>query len=512
MTSAVTLALEKLVQNPIFEHVVQFLSLGAPAPVDIDLIVNFVTKQDPCCDEDLTAAEISKCSLLMQLCPDDSSRVLIKMHQVVHEVFKKYLHDKYSKEQIAAFILSYIEALSPSAQHDPLHYDLEFHISSKMMAPHLKFLLESMWLYKLVSLTNGDKRNLLQNALFSFGDICRKHFFLWAAQRYFSFALQIAKDNFDGEDQNKVRFIATVLNNQGLVYHECGEFGTAEMYHKRALDTLKELDPQNSTPEVADSFNKLGYVYYNDGQIEKAKDYFQRALEIRESLYGPEHADVAGSISNLGSVHSIMGDWDTARKLFERSHALRESIYGKVHPQVADSLSNLGILYSHIGDPDEAVHYHKQALEMRKKLFFHDHVLISDSYNNLALAYQFLGELERAKECFHSALHIREKMSGKRHPALAGLLTNCSVLYMELDELKESKSLEDRALQIRRSSPLLHLEEEEGFITSDEPGRHFKSCIMHRDAYIHAILQGAKESCVDPFPPEKYPIKVHAEI
>ena len=505
MTSAVTLALEKLVQNPIFEHVVQFLALGAPAPVDIDFIVNFVTKQDPCCDEDLTAAEISKCSLLIQLSPDDSSRVLIKMHQVVYRVFKKYLCKNYSNEQIAALILSYIETLSPSAQHDPLHYDLEFHIFSKMVAPHLKFLFLSFdKLFDLVSQTAIDKRNLLQNAFFSFGDICRKHFFLRAAQRYFSSALHIAKDDFDGEDQNKVRFIATVLNNEGLVHHENGDFVKAEMYHKRALDMLKELDSQNTTPEIADAFNKLGYVYYNCGQIKKAKDHFQRALEIRESLYGHEHADVAGSLSNLGSAHSVMGDLDTARNLFERSHALRETIYGDVHPHVADSLSNLGILYSEIGVLDKAVFFLKQALEMRKKLFFPDHVLISDSYNNLALAYLFADELEQAKECFDSALYIREKTSGQEHPALSGLLVNCSIFYMSLGELEKSKALKDRALQILQSRPLLKIKG--GFITSDEPGRDFKSCMYN---YSYGVFQSA--SCVDPFPPEKYLKSRHAK-
>ncbi|KAJ7371115.1 hypothetical protein OS493_027803 [Desmophyllum pertusum] len=67
MTSAVTLALQKLVQNNVFEHVVEFLALCAPEPIGLDVIVSFVTKQDPDLDEDLTTAEISKCSLLMQL-------------------------------------------------------------------------------------------------------------------------------------------------------------------------------------------------------------------------------------------------------------------------------------------------------------------------------------------------------------------------------------------------------------------------------------------------------------
>lgn len=101
MTSAVSLALQKLVQNHVFEHVVQFLALCAPAPVGLDMIVSFVTKQDPELDEDMTAAEISRCSLLVQLFSEDSPRTLIKVHQVVHDVFKSYLLDKCGNEKVS---------------------------------------------------------------------------------------------------------------------------------------------------------------------------------------------------------------------------------------------------------------------------------------------------------------------------------------------------------------------------------------------------------------------------
>ena len=575
MTSAVTLALKKLVQNQMFEHVVQFLAMGAPATIDIDLIVSFVTKQDPDCDEDIAAAQISKCSLLIPFCSDDSSKRLIKMHRVVHDVFREYLCQEYSKEQIAAIILSYIETLSPAAQHDPLHFDLKFHISSQLMAPHLKRLTYTIRETGFQDLTDvldtgnasRDVRNLLQSPAFlSFGDICRKHFFLREAGIYFHNALEIAKNDFDGGDKNKVNFIATVLNNLGLVHHETGDYQFAKDCHMRALEILQKLNPQSPTPEIADSYNKLGNVFFNSGKIEEAKDYFQKSLDMRKLLYGHQHPNVAASLSNLGSVHSEMGDLATARDFFQRSHVLREENYGEMHPHVADSLSNLGILYSKICSHVEAIQYHERALEMRKKLFFEDHGLIADSYNNLALAYKFAGQLEKAKECFQSALHIREKVSGKDHPVVAALLSNLGVLYMELEEMEKSKAALHCAVEIsshRMGSYLFNLglvyqrcqefdraaeyfdaaentkvkafvvtcvlepdteatcygqwvelksEDDEGsnqdptlkgFIAVDKPGQQFKS--MHR--YSYAVAQG-KSPVTDPFPLERYPINI----
>ncbi|KAJ7371118.1 hypothetical protein OS493_027806 [Desmophyllum pertusum] len=427
-----------------------FLALCAPAPIGLDVIVSFVTKQDPDLDEDLTAAEISKCSLLMQLCPDDSPRTLITMHQVVHDVFKSYVLDKSSEDDVSVLTQSCIETLSPFAQHNLLQFDLEFHISSKMMAPHLKLLsshFETPFNCKLD--LSIDKRTLLQNALLSFGDVCRKHSYFSAAKTYFEYALQIAHVDDDGDDENKVHFIATTRNHLGVVYRELGHFGKAKDHHQCALALLETFNPENPTSEIADSLNKLGNVLFSLGHFKQAKDHFYKSLKIRELLYGSEHADVAASLSNLGAVHSILDDVETAENLFQRSLAMRERIYGKVHPDVADSLSNLGLVYSKLGLFEKAIQCHKQALEMRQKLFFPDHVLISESYNNLGLTYKFVGQLEETRSCYESALRIREKILDKEHPAVAGMLSNLGVLFMDLGELQKSKDFHHRALKIR---------------------------------------------------------------
>jgi len=451
MTSAVSLALQKLVQNHVFEHVVQFLALCAPAPVGLDMIVSFVTKQDPDLDEDMTAAEISRCSLLMQLPSEDSSRPLIKVHQVVHDVFKSYLFDKHGKEKASMIsVMSYIETFATFAEHDLLQFDLEFHFLSQMMAPHLKSLsshLETMFISALD--ITSDTKCLLRNAFLSFGDVCRKHSYFYAAKTYFEYALQICNDESEDEDEGIVRFIATTRNNLGVVYRELGNFEKAKEQHQNALALLERLQLENPTSEVADSLNKLGNVLYSLGQFQEAKDYFHKSLKIREELYGNEHADVAASLCNLGVIHSVLDDLETAENFFQRSLALREIIYGKVHPEMADSLTNLGITYGKLGLFDKAIQYHKQALEMRQKLFFPDHMMISESYNNLGLAYKFAGQLQETRICYETALRIREKILDKEHPAIAGLLSNLGVLYMDLGELEKSKDFHHRALQIR---------------------------------------------------------------
>ena len=81
MTSAVSLTLQKLIKNSIFERVFQFLALCSQAPIALDVIAKYVMEMEPDIDEFLTAAEISKCGLLI---PDANNPALVRMHRVEH--------------------------------------------------------------------------------------------------------------------------------------------------------------------------------------------------------------------------------------------------------------------------------------------------------------------------------------------------------------------------------------------------------------------------------------------
>ena len=391
------------------KHVVQFLALCAPAPVGLDMIVSFVTKQYPDLDEDMTAAEISRCSLLMQLNPsEDSSRPLIKVHQVVHDVFKSHSLDKCSDEEVSVLTQSYIDTLSTFAEHNLLQFDLKFHLSSKMMAPHLKVFSSHLEASNYDSITS-DERNLHKKAFLNFGDICRAHGYLPAAKTYFEKALQIANSKEEGSDKDKMNVTATLLNNLGVVYWKLGQFEKAKDHHQQALDLLEGLNPSDPTPEIADSLNKLGNVCFSLSQFETAMDFYSKSLTMRQELYGKEDATVAASLNNLGSVHSVLGDPHTAKDFHQRSLDLAEKTYGSLHPRVADCFCNLGIVRSELRSTNEATEYHNKALEMRKELYFPEHFLISESYNNVGLMYKAQGQHSKALDCYKSALHIREK-------------------------------------------------------------------------------------------------------
>lgn len=449
MISAVTIAVEKLAQNEVFRHVVHFLGLGAPEPIDLGIIVSFVTKQDPAVDEDIAAADIAKCSLLISFISDNAPGTRIGVHNVVHDVFKRHILDKLCIEEFAVLTKTYIETLSPLVQHIPLQQDLEFHFFSKMIGPHLKMFSSNLRSPLDVS---SDQSKEVINTLLNFGDICLVHHYLIPAERYFELALEITIKEGESNDEERSKEKATILNCLGVVLCMQGKFEKSTDHHQRALALFESLNPLEPTADIADSLIKLGNVSFSRGHFEEAKGYYNKSLDIRQGIFGTNHVTVASCLNNLGCVYSALGDHHSAKDFYRRSLELEERMYGKMHSRVADSLCNLGIEFSELGLTDEAFQYHQRALEMRKELYFPNHFLISESYNNLGIMHKGMGQFEEAMHCFEVALCIREKVLPSEHPATADLLDNLGRLSMEQSEQEKAKKFLFRACDIRIES------------------------------------------------------------
>ena len=446
MTSAITIAVEKLVQDEVFRHVVPFMGLGAPEPIDLGIIVSFVAKQDPALDEDITAADIAKCSLLISFIPDNAPETRIGVHKVVHDVFKRHILDKFSIEEFAVLTKTYIETLSPLVKHIPLQQDLEFHFFSKMIAPHLKLFSSNLRSPLDVS---SDQSKEVIDTLLNFGDICLVHYYLLPAERYFELALEITIEEGEINDEDRSKVKATILNCLGVVLCMQGKFEESTDHHQRALALSESLNPLEGTADIADSLIKLGNVSYSRGRFEEAKNYYNKSLEIRKGIFGTDHITVASCLNNLGCVYSALGDHQSAKDFYQRSLDFEERMYGKMHRRVADSLCNLANEFSELGLTDEAFQYHHRALEMRKELYFPNHFLISESYNNLGMMLKGVGQFEEAMHCYEVALCIREKVLPSEHPATADLLDNLGQLCMEQGELEKAKEFHFRACDIR---------------------------------------------------------------
>ncbi|KAL9962134.1 hypothetical protein ACROYT_G031210, partial [Oculina patagonica] len=86
MTTAITLAVETLMtSDKVLGHAFSFLSVCAPQPLCLDVLINYILKADDDIeDKDLIGMKIQRCSLL--LLEEEESGVCIRVHQVVYDV------------------------------------------------------------------------------------------------------------------------------------------------------------------------------------------------------------------------------------------------------------------------------------------------------------------------------------------------------------------------------------------------------------------------------------------
>jgi predicted Ser/Thr protein kinase/tetratricopeptide (TPR) repeat protein len=100
--------------------------------------------------------------------------------------------------------------------------------------------------------------------------------------------------------------------------------------------TTERLGELEAHPEVeADLRTTVGAVYAEVGQYEMAEMMHRRALEIREKLYGDEHARVAEAIRQPAHSHP------EAERMFREALEMRRRLLGEKDPLVADTLTKL---------------------------------------------------------------------------------------------------------------------------------------------------------------------------
>lgn len=95
----------------------------------------------------------------MQFFSEDSLRFLMKVYQVVYDVFKSNFFDKCSDEEVLVFIQFYIDIFFIFVEYDLFQFDLKFYFFLKMMVFYLKVFSRY---FKVLNcdLISSDLRNL----------------------------------------------------------------------------------------------------------------------------------------------------------------------------------------------------------------------------------------------------------------------------------------------------------------------------------------------------------------
>jgi len=249
---------------------------------------------------------------------------------------------------------------------------------------------------------------------------------------------------------------SALLHDQGELEHLLGDYASAEISHRAALDerltllgdadlltaesqhalgntleaigrlpealslytaaavTLRARRPDS--PLAARTYNNLGRVLYAAREFAEARRFHARALEIRQRHLGADHPDTATSFNNLGAVARAEGDLAAAHSLFEQAREIRERVLGPDHPYTAISFNNLAEVLAAEGRVPEAVALHERALAIRLARFGPNHPETARSQHNLGVLRLQQGDREAGVQLLKAAAETRAARLGPDHP------------------------------------------------------------------------------------------------
>ncbi|CAH3152946.1 unnamed protein product [Porites lobata] len=443
MTTAITLAVEALVKSDkIFEHVIRFLSLCAPQPLNVDIAVSYLLKvleHDDKEDKEQIRRRFRRCSLLL-LEEEGDSCCYIRVHQVVHDAMK-WVMSECTENQTINVVSEAVTSFNKFIVTIP-HENRT--METMHIIPHVSALIGPINAVIMAENMSQVHVRDISEKLSNLGDICKMHSEFNVAKTYLenSLALRIRLLG----DQNVD--VASGYNNLALVYMALGDLEQAKEYQQRGLAIqLKKLGAEHVS--VATSYGNLALIHKDLGDPEQAKEYQQRGLAIQLKKLGAEHVSVATSYGNLALIHQDLGDREQAKEYQQRGLAIKLKKLGAEHVSVATSYGNLALIHKDLGDLEQAKEYQQRGFAIKLKNLGAEHVSVATSYCNLALIHQDLGDLEQAKEYQQRGLATDIKKLGAEHVSVATSYGNLALIHQDLGDLEQAKEYQQRGLAIQ---------------------------------------------------------------
>ena len=479
MTKAITLAVEKLIISDEFvKHFFTFLSLCAPQPLNVDIIVDYIIN---CLDGRVNETDrarirmsLRRCSLLM------FEGDFIRVHQIVYEVIKTLINDQQKRRNletingaVSSFHKFIIDTFQESKALKTIH-----------IVPHLKALTMEVDNFLL---NDGQDQvpSLSAEKFKNLGDVCGTHSEFKEAKKYFEHALTIELSKPEpnhiniattkiylalteqglGNIEEALEYqqsalaiqleklgknhvdVATSYSNLASIYQDRSDLKKALEYQRLAL-TIRRNKLGEEHVDVAESYYNLASIHQDLGDLKEAKEYQQRALDIEERILGPEDIAVAASYSNLASICQDLDDLELAKKYQQHALDIEVKKLSAEHLDVATSYSILASIHQDLGDLDQAIDFQQRALSVELGKLGPEHVSVAKSYCSLALIHQDLGNLKEAKEYLQSALDIEIKKLGSEHVDVATTYNNLALIYQDLGDLEQAKECQQQALDI----------------------------------------------------------------
>ena len=258
-----------------------------------------------------------------------------------------------------------------------------------------------------------------------------------------------------------------------------GEVVTVEQLLQKGAEKIEtELAGQ---PDLqADIMIELGIVHRRIGLLDEGIALYKRSSEIRDSLYGPNHALTAHSLMRIGDIMVERGEFNDAEPILHRALKVQRKELDSYHPDLAINLNALAVVAYHRRNLDSAEIYISETVEIRKQnvhqedgvlalvkemsglatiqiaqkkdslaeanlmealayadtLGLKQHIVLASALNNLGHLKATQEKFEEAKELMGRSLNMRKELFGDNHPSIPASMNNLSMLYKKMGDLE----------------------------------------------------------------------------
>ena len=164
--------------------------------------------------------------------------------------------------------------------------------------------------------------------------------------------LQEAIQEMEQEHGKESREVASLLNEQGGLHREFGQYDMAEREFTQAKNILGRLVGENH-PDYITTVNNLAGLYRRQNRFAEAKALFQEVLHRYDKAMGKDNIYYASALNNLGLVYQDEKEYETAIEYFKKGLAIVRA-YDLSKPAYGIGMSNIGACYRELGQKEEA--------------------------------------------------------------------------------------------------------------------------------------------------------------
>lgn len=203
-------------------------------------------------------------------------------------------------------------------------------------------------------------------------------------------------------------------------YYNAGDFDTAEIYYKEALEHHKHSVEKDYT-EYGLIYGKVGRCAYMHKDFEESKRCLDKALELLQISLEVENnettnAEIGNIYVEMQRMYIEMEEYDLALEYCQKSYDIIYSRFNKEITNCVYSLTDMGICYSRLKQFEKADYYLQRALDLNIRINGEASLVTERSKEAICENELNKGNIEKAKQLYLQLELELEKYFGNDNP------------------------------------------------------------------------------------------------